>query len=117
MDPRIQRVLDSIDRDLSWSQSLEQMAESVNLSASRFSHLFSSATGQSPGQYVRTIRFERAKNMLETTELKVQDICSTVGIQDASHFVRDFRRVCGLSPVEYRKLRRKRVAAALKNKS
>lgn len=106
MDPRIQEVLDSINHDLSRSQSLAEMAESVNLSPSRFFHLFKLATSQSPGRYFRTIRIEKARKMLETTLLKVKDICHLVGIGDASHFVRDFRKLYGLSPSEYRKQHR-----------
>lgn len=105
MDARIQEVLDSINRDLSRSQSVAEMAESVNLSPSRFSRLFKIATNQSPGRYVRTIRIEKAKKMLESTLREVKDICSMVGIGDASHFVRAFRRLYGLSPGEYRKER------------
>jgi AraC-like DNA-binding protein len=41
--------------------------------------------------------------MLETTRLKVKEICLVVGIGDASHFVRDFRKLYGRSPSEYRK--------------
>lgn len=103
MDPRIQEVLDSINHDLSRSRSLEEMAESVKLSPSHFAHLFKLATSQSPGRFVRTIRIEKARKMLETTWLKVKEICPMVGIGDASHFVRDFRKLYGLSPSEYRK--------------
>lgn len=117
MDSRIQEVLDSINQDLSRGQSLAEMAESVNLSPSRFSHLFRSATSQSPGRYVRTIRFEKAKRMLETTRLKIKDICPMVGIQDASHFIRDFRKLYGLSPSEYRKLHRARGPSSSKEKN
>ena len=103
MDPRIQEVLDSINHDLSRSRSLEEMADSVDLSASHFAHLFKLATSQSPGRYVRTVRIEKARERLETTRQKVKEICRTVGIGDGSHFVRDFGKLYGLSPSEYRK--------------
>jgi AraC family transcriptional regulator of arabinose operon len=68
MDPRIQEVIDSIAGDPRWNPSLIEMAESVCLSPSRFSHLFKVDTGESPGRYVKQLRMGRAREFLETTK-------------------------------------------------
>lgn len=104
MDQRVQIVLALIEEDLRRELSLEDLAKSVNLSASRLRHLFSTETGTSPGQYLKSIRIRKAKEMLETTFLSVKQIMSLVGFVDRKHFACDFKKAYGASPTEYRKL-------------
>jgi transcriptional regulator GlxA family with amidase domain len=79
------------------------MATSVNLSYSRLEHLFKAETGSTPLNYLRKLRIEKARELLETTFLTNQQIIIRVGIYDESHFVRDFKKAYGRSPSEYRK--------------
>jgi transcriptional regulator GlxA family with amidase domain len=113
MDPRIQEVIVSMTDDLQRDTSLAEMAKSVSLSPSHFSLLFKRETGESPGRYLRALRRKKATELLETTWLKVKDICAMIGIHDASHFVRDFKQLYGLSPGEYRKTEPKKTFAYL----
>ena len=45
---------------------------------------------------------ERAKELLETSFLSVKEIAHRVGLNDESHFVRDFKMIYGLTPISYR---------------
>lgn len=83
--------------------SVAHMATSVNLSYSRLEHLFKAETGVTPLNYLRKMRIEKARELLETTFLTNQQIIIQVGIYDESHFVRDFKKAHGLSPSEHRK--------------
>ncbi len=56
----------------------------------------------SPEQYMKLLRMMKAKELLEMTFLQVKEICAEVGINDESHFVRDFKRIFGASPMQYR---------------
>lgn len=78
------------------------MAASVNLSPSRFQHLFKLETGISPASYLKALRIEEARRLLETTFLTNQEIIARVGIRDESHFARDFKKAHALSPGQYR---------------
>jgi len=78
------------------------LAVGVNLSVSRFTLVFRASTGQSPAQYLRQLRLERARVLLETTFLSVKEVRALVGINDASHFTRDFARAYGASPRVWR---------------
>jgi len=102
MDPRVQQVIifmeDSLDRHL----SVTDFAKAVNLSPWRLSHLFKSETNVAPLQYLRTLRMELAKRLLETTFLSVKQVMIEVGLRDESHFARDFRTTYGVSPTRYR---------------
>ena len=83
--------------------SLEEMAESVGLSTTYFSHMFQKSTGQSPHQFVLRVRVERAKEMLRAVEVRVLDVAVACGFKTQQHFARVFRRLCGASPTEYRR--------------
>ncbi|MFN0141365.1 MAG: helix-turn-helix domain-containing protein [Pyrinomonadaceae bacterium] len=48
-------------------------------------------------------RLERAKDLIETTFLQIQQICLEVGIPNESHFTRDFKKKYDRTPTEYRK--------------
>ncbi|HSE22899.1 MAG TPA: helix-turn-helix transcriptional regulator [Pyrinomonadaceae bacterium] len=82
--------------------SLDNFARSVNLSVWRLSHIFKSEMGVPPIKYLRLLRMERAKTLLETSFLSVKEIAHQVGVNDESHFVRDFKSTYGASPTLYR---------------
>ena len=55
-----------------------------------------------PIRYLRQLRMERAKELLESSFLSVKEIAFQVGLNDESHFVRDFKSTYGYSPALYR---------------
>lgn len=65
---------------------------------------FHAATGMSLTARLQDIRVERAKRMLEESDLAVEEISAEVGYEDASFFRRLFRRRTGVSPSEYRRM-------------
>jgi AraC-like DNA-binding protein len=103
MDARIEEALRHIDEALSKSLSRSAVASAVGLSASRFAHLFGRELGMGPAQYIKRLRLETAKRLLANTDLSVKEISARVGLNDVSHFVRDFVRLYRLRPSEYRK--------------
>lgn len=88
--------------DVRGELSLGEFAQSVNLSVWRLCHIFKSDVGMPPIRYLRLLRMERAKNLLESSFLSVKEIAFQVGLNDESHFVRDFKSTYGFSPALYR---------------
>ena len=88
--------------DVRGELSLAEFAQSVNLSVWRLSHIFKSDVGMPPMRYLRLLRMERAKDLLESSFLSVKEIAFQVGLNDESHFVRDFKSTYGFSPALYR---------------
>jgi len=88
--------------DVRGELSLAEFAQSVNLSVWRLCHIFKSDVGMPPIRYLRLLRMERAKNLLESSFLSVKEIAFQVGLNDESHFVRDFKSTYGFSPALYR---------------
>jgi len=88
--------------DVRGELSLSEFAQSVNLSVWRLCHIFKSDVGMPPIRYLRLLRMERAKELLESSFLSVKEIAFQVGLNDESHFVRDFKATYGFSPALYR---------------
>ena len=88
--------------DVRGELSLTEFAHSVNLSVWRLSHIFKSDVGLPPIKYLKLLRMERAKGLLESSFLSVKEIAFQVGLNDESHFVRDCKSTYGYSPTTYR---------------
>lgn len=102
MDVRVQNVVALMRRDLRAKLTLHDMARAVNLTSFHFCHLFKAETGHSPAKYLKAMRLERARELLETTFLSVKEIRALVGLNDESHFARDFRTAFGVTAQQYR---------------
>jgi len=102
MDGRVGEAIALMRENLHRELSLSEIAQSVNLSSWRLCHLFKAETGTSPTHYLKWLRMQRAKELLETTFLSVKEIRDKVGVRDESHFVRDFKAFYGSSPMQYR---------------
>ncbi len=102
MNTRVQKVVHLIQKDLSRKVTLSEMAQAVNLSAAHLRTLFKSEIGMTPMQYQKKLRLLEARRLLESTFLNVQEIMVRVGLSDDSHFVRDFKKLYGLTPAQYR---------------
>ncbi len=88
--------------DVRGELSLGEFAQSVNLSVWRLCHIFKSDVGMPPIRFLRQLRMERARDLLESSFLSVKEIAFQVGLTDESHFVRDFKATYGYSPALYR---------------
>lgn len=84
--------------------SLEEVSDQVGLSLNYFSALFKKKTGEGFAKYVIRIRIEKAKGLLQETNLSISEICFKVGYTDLTHFTQNFKKVTGLNPSQYRKL-------------
>ena len=102
VDRRVQAVIDYMSEDLSRPLRLKEVAQSVNLSASRLQHLFKAETNMTAAQYLKSLRMQRAKQLIDSTFLNTKEIMQRVGMKDESHFVREFKKIYGLPPGSYK---------------
>jgi len=103
IDRRIRVVVEQLHANLCTRTSVADLAHSVNMSRWHFCHLFKAEMSQSPSQYLRTVRMREAQTMLSETFLSVKEIRARLGNIDRSHFSREFREFCGLTPTEFRR--------------
>jgi len=79
------------------------MSERSGLTSRSFLRRFKQATGQTPVEYVQTLRVEEAKQMLETSDVSIDDVAIEVGYSEPAAFRSAFRKHVGVSPSAYRK--------------
>jgi AraC family transcriptional regulator of arabinose operon len=103
MDHRIRSAMERIHRRFDRRLTVAEMAGGVNLSVSRFTHLFRAYVGTPPSRYLKRVRMRAARRLLETTFLSVKEVMARVGLNDASHFVRDFKRHHHVRPGQVRR--------------
>lgn len=83
--------------------SLERTAACLGLSPTYFSELFSRETGKSFKQYLDTLRFSHAKELLAFTDLPVSEVHRLSGFADYANFSRRFKSAFGMTPTDYRR--------------
>lgn len=90
---------ENIERHL----TLHDIAKSVGYSSSHFSLIFKKETGHAPLNYFNLLKIQQACFLLDTTDMKIRQICYKIGIEDAYYFSRLFNKIMGISPREYKK--------------
>ena len=100
---RLRRVRDRIDREYARPLNVEALAAGVHMSSGHLSRQFRDAYGESPYSYLMTRRIERAMALLRRGDLSVTDICFEVGFNNIANFNRQFFKICGRTPSDYRR--------------
>lgn len=102
IDPRVTWAVAEMQSRMREPFSMAELAAQVNLSPSRFRHLFTTQTGLAPARYLRRMRLRRARLLFERSFLSVKEVMALVGYNDPSHFSRDFKQVHGVLPSSLR---------------
>ena len=93
--------------DLRERYTVEELSSRFGISASAFKKYFSAVYGKPVSQYMREKRMEKAKELLETTDVSVGEIALASGYEHQGKFGSAFKDCSGVSPLEYRRLNRK----------
>jgi transcriptional regulator GlxA family with amidase domain len=83
--------------------SFEKLAAKFAVGRRNFDRRFIKATGNTPLEYFQRLRIESAKRAFETTRKTINEVMYEVGYSDLKAFREVFRRITGMSPLEYRK--------------
>ena len=81
---------------------IADVAHRVGFCADHFGRVFSRGTGLTFTNYVARVRVEKAKELLTTTEQRVNEVAFACGFESIPHFDRVFKRQTGQTPREYR---------------
>ncbi|MBP3655070.1 MAG: helix-turn-helix transcriptional regulator [Clostridia bacterium] len=103
-NPTIDQAIAYIRDHLSEKITVKSIAESIGYSESYFAHKFMEAMGVTPYQFVMSSRIERAKQLLRTTPLTIQEIAIRTGFNSVANFSYAFRKEIGCTPHGYREL-------------
>jgi len=97
MDQRVRAVIALMHASLNQKLTLREMAMAVGLSTSHLRRLFKAQTGKPVATYLKDLRLQHSRDLLETTFLSVKQIAARVG-QSPNHFVADFKKRHGVTP-------------------
>lgn len=99
---RIGEAMSHLERNIHREVNLEELASIAHMSQRSFLRVFQSATGTSPLAWVIEQRINRACNLLRQTDRRITEIAFDVGFNDSNYFTRQFSKITGTSPREYR---------------
>ena len=79
-----------------------ELAEITCVSYSKFRKMFKEYTGFAPSQYIQEVRINMAKELLTNTTVSIKEIAYQLGYENTDYFFTVFKRVTGMTPVNYR---------------
>ncbi|MEO0470300.1 MAG: tetratricopeptide repeat protein [Bacteroidota bacterium] len=98
----VQKVLQTIEDNLSEPQfGVEQLSEAAGMSVTHLNRKLRALVDQSAGKLIRSMRLQRAADLLKQQAATVSEIAYDLGFSDPTHFTRSFKKQFGMSPTEY----------------
>jgi len=101
-DEDIKKVQDYIEKNYSDKISIEILAKLINSGRRTFERRFKDATNNTPLEYIQRVRIEAAKTFFEASRKNITEIMFDVGYTDTKSFRDIFKKLTGLTPIEYR---------------
>jgi transcriptional regulator GlxA family with amidase domain len=101
-DDMVKKAQAYIESKLDEKVSVEHLSSRFAVSRRNFDRRFIKATGNTPVEYLQRVKIESAKKALETSRKTIHEIMYEVGYSDVKAFREVFRRVTGMSPIEYK---------------
>ena len=98
----IEKAFYYIDKNMSESVKIENLAEEFGISKFNFIKRFKSSTNVTPHQFIIRKKLERSKNLLKEGSLSLTDITYMLNFSDQSHFSNSFKKMYGMTPREFR---------------
>lgn len=102
-DPITSFVFDYVNAHYGEDISLDLLADKLNITSAYLSTYFKEKTGMNFSDYLNGMRMNIAKDMLQNSSIKIQDVAVRVGYHNVNSFIRMFKRYAGLPPGEFRK--------------
>ena len=110
-DEPVKKAQEFIEKNYHERITVEQLTTMLALSRRNFERRFKKATSNTVVEYMQRVKIEAAKKSLETSRKTVNEIMYDVGYSDTKAFRTIFKRITGLSPVDYRNKYNKELVA------
>jgi len=98
----VKDILAQLHSDPGMFPDMAQLADRCAMSVNHLNSIFKSVTGKTVNTYCSDLRIERAKQLLETTPIKLRELSEQLGYYDQYHFCKAFKKATGKSPSAYR---------------
>ncbi len=110
-DEAIKKAQEYIEKNIQEKMTIDELAAFVAIGRRSFERRFKQATGNSVWEYVQRIKIEAAKRQFETSRKNINEVMYDVGYTDTKAFRDVFKKITGLTPIEYRNKYNKMVMA------
>ena len=111
-DEPIKQAQEFIENNLTEKISVEELAVKYAIGKRHFERRFKKATNNTPVEYIQRVKIEAAKKQFESSDKNVNEVMYHVGYSDTKFFRTVFKKITGLSPIEYRNKYNKEAAIA-----
>ena len=101
---RVEQAIEYLEKNFQEHISPESLSVEVNLSVARLQMGFRQLTGYSIYKFHEQVKIRQAKNLLAATNKPLRLIASATGFKTQSHFGEVFKRLTGLTPLQYRNI-------------
>jgi len=111
-DNPIRQAQEYIENNVTEKISVEDLSSMYAIGRRHFERRFKKATNNTPVEYIQRVKIEAAKKQLESTPKNINEVMYDVGYTDAKAFRTVFKKITGLSPIDYRNKYNKEAAVA-----
>ncbi len=101
-DEPIKKAQEFIETNLAEKISIEELATRFAIGRRHFIRRFKKATNNTPAEYIQRVKIEAAKKHLENTRKNINEVMYDVGYTDIKTFRTVFKKITGLSPIDYK---------------
>jgi transcriptional regulator GlxA family with amidase domain len=101
-DEMVIRAQEFIEKNYAEKINIEELASRCLLSRRNFERRFRKATNYSPAEYIQYLKIEAARRQLESSRYHISEVMYAVGYNDNKAFRTTFKKITGLSPLEYK---------------
>lgn len=99
----INKTIDFIEKNHAGGATLKNASLNVFLSEAYLGKLFKDETGESFHNYLNRVRIEKARDYMLNTDMKIYEICEKTGYESIDYFRKQFRKIMGIGPIEFKK--------------
>lgn len=111
-DEAVKKAQEFIEKNYQEKLSIDELASLVAVSRRNFERRFKKATSNTVAEYIQRVKIEAAKMSLESSRENVNEVMYKVGYNDNKAFRTTFKKITGISPLEYRNKYNKEAAVA-----
>ena len=101
-DNQIKKAQDFIEKNFQDKITVDQLASMLAIGRRNLERRFKKATSNTVSEYIQRVKIEAAKIQLESSRENVNEVMYRVGYNDTKAFRNTFKRITGLSPIQYR---------------
>jgi transcriptional regulator GlxA family with amidase domain len=111
-DEQVKKAQEFIESNFQEKITVDQLSDMFAIGRRSFERRFKKATANSVVEYIQRVKIEAAKQSLESSRENVNEVMYSVGYADPKAFRLTFKKITGLSPIEYRNKYNRSIPAA-----